>query len=164
MKIVIREWVDILPEFEFRGFVHNGVLNGLTQYYKACYVPRISQVKDSLLKQIVELFTTLQPVITTIRPAITSYIVDFAFNDSLDKVYMVELNHWGTTASSALFDWKVDHDVLHNGPFEFRVLQAPVPNVKETIARPLRLMMSDIIPNWDSESDAKSPAILCGVI
>ncbi len=34
---------------------------------------------------------------------------------------MIELNTWGHTASSALFDWKVDHDVMHNGPFQVRV-------------------------------------------
>ena len=34
---------------------------------------------------------------------------------------MIELNHFGTTASSALFDWNADKQVMYNGPFEFRV-------------------------------------------
>ena len=34
---------------------------------------------------------------------------------------MIELNTFGTTASSALFDWNTDKQVMYNGPFEFRV-------------------------------------------
>ena len=31
MDIVVREWVDILPEYEFRGFVYQRKLNAVTQ-------------------------------------------------------------------------------------------------------------------------------------
>lgn len=31
MKVIVREWVDIRPELEFRGFFNNKQFNALTQ-------------------------------------------------------------------------------------------------------------------------------------
>jgi len=45
MKIIIREWTPILPEYEFRGFVHKRKFTALSQYYKACYVPGMYEKK-----------------------------------------------------------------------------------------------------------------------
>src|SRR5690554_3627530 len=84
---------------------------------------------------------------------IPHYVIDFAVTPQ--RVYIVELNHCeylsfcysskgGTTASSSLFDWKKDWDVLHNGPFDFRILREPPSDVREMIARPLRELIG-----WD---------------
>lgn len=42
-----------------------------------------------------------------------SFVADFAVVGT--KVYLVELNTFGPTASPSLFDWKVDSQVMHNG-------------------------------------------------
>ncbi len=33
MGVIVRGWVDISPEWEFRAFVYNGVMTACTQYY-----------------------------------------------------------------------------------------------------------------------------------
>jgi hypothetical protein len=58
----------------------------MSQYYKACFVPRMVKEKDLLLKQMLDMFATLQPLIAAIKPEIPNYVIDFAFNESLDKV------------------------------------------------------------------------------
>ena len=35
--MVVREFCEIRPELEFRGFCHNGVFTACSQYYKSCY-------------------------------------------------------------------------------------------------------------------------------
>jgi len=47
-KIVIREWVDIEPENEFRMFVVKGVPTALTQYHKDCYVKEFLTAKEKI--------------------------------------------------------------------------------------------------------------------
>eukprot|EP00026_Physarum_polycephalum_P011344 Phypoly_transcript_11562.p1 GENE.Phypoly_transcript_11562~~Phypoly_transcript_11562.p1 ORF type:complete len:216 (+),score=28.99 Phypoly_transcript_11562:498-1145(+) len=151
MKIVVREWVNIVPEYEFRGFVNEGNFNALTQYYKACYVADTSDRKQEIEQKIKDLFAVLQPAIYTIQPPIKSYVVDFAFDANFEHVFMIELNHFGTTASSALFDWHADKQVMYDGPFEFRILTQPIKDVKRTIAAPLRAMMNSVKPGWYQE-------------
>lgn len=154
MKIVVREWVDIIPEYEFRGFVHKKSFNALTQYYKACYVPEIVQQKQKIEEMINNLFQQYQPEIDK-EGKIESYVADFAFDADFNHVYLVELNHWGTTASSSLFDWAKDTDVMHKGPFEMRTVDKPIKNVKLMMAGPLRIIMGEINESWNAENIAK---------
>ena len=90
-----------LHRYEFRGFVHEGNLNALTQisyspitspyfdssyYYKACYVAEMAPRKNEIEQKIMNLFQTLQPIIATIRPPINSYVIDFAFDENFEHV------------------------------------------------------------------------------
>ncbi len=70
----------------------------MTQYYKACYVPEIAKRKDEIEKLIHELFDKIKDKLD-----VTDFVVDFVVDK--EKVYLIELNHFGTTASPALFDW-----------------------------------------------------------
>lgn len=58
----------------------------LIQYYKACYVPGIFHNKSKIQGKIVELYEIIQPIIATISPPIESYVVDFGFDETLEKV------------------------------------------------------------------------------
>jgi hypothetical protein len=111
MNIIVREWAEIAPETEFRGFVSQGKLTGLTQYYKACYVPVLAEKKDLIKKQLVEFWEEIAPKIATI--GLNSYVMDLAWTP--EKVWLVELNTFGPTASPSLFDWKKDLEILTNG-------------------------------------------------
>jgi hypothetical protein len=51
-----------------------------------------------------------------------------------------------------LFDWTKDHDVMHNGPFEMRVVTTPYTLAKALIARPLRQMVAEFNPRWTEEA------------
>lgn len=37
MKMIVRQWVDIRPEWEFRCFVYGGKMTAITQYYYFAY-------------------------------------------------------------------------------------------------------------------------------
>ena len=73
-------------------------MNALTQYYKACYVPEIEKRKDEIEKMIHELFDKIKDKLD-----VTDFVIDFVVDK--EKVYLIELNHFGPTASPALFDW-----------------------------------------------------------
>eukprot|EP01129_Flabellula_baltica_P008845 TRINITY_DN3541_c0_g1_i1.p1 TRINITY_DN3541_c0_g1~~TRINITY_DN3541_c0_g1_i1.p1 ORF type:complete len:328 (+),score=59.17 TRINITY_DN3541_c0_g1_i1:12-995(+) len=157
MKVIIREWVHILPEYEFRGFVYQGKLNALSQYYKACYVPEMVEKENLILQDILEVFERSKDFID-----MNNYVIDFAYTE--DKTYIVELNTFGKTASSALFDWKMDHDIMHNTDpdmeLDFRIVRTPYPNCKGMIAKNLRSMIAQIFPEWGYFDDAYTPEML----
>jgi hypothetical protein len=69
--------------------------SGLTQYYKACYVPYLAQNQETIKQRICYFFESIKHLIN-----VNHFVVDFAITP--DRVYLVELNHWGTTASSSL--------------------------------------------------------------
>jgi hypothetical protein len=94
MQVVVREWVDILPEYEYRGFAAGGKLNALTQYYKACFVPQMVPRKQEIAAKILALFEEVKDLIP-----VTNYVIDFAVTP--DRVYIVELNHWGITVRTS---------------------------------------------------------------
>lgn len=50
---VVRKWIDIDVDMEFRGFVSNGKLNALSQYNHLAFFPRLLEMKDSIAQRIV---------------------------------------------------------------------------------------------------------------
>ena len=107
-SVVVREWVEIDPELEFRGFATNKRLNALTQYYKACYVPRLAKEKHIFQERILELYEQVKDLIGVER-----YVIDFAVTE--DRVYLVELNHWGKTVRIvlSLFSFSFSFSLFH---------------------------------------------------
>eukprot|EP01112_Ceratiomyxa_fruticulosa_P008077 TRINITY_DN2094_c0_g1_i2.p1 TRINITY_DN2094_c0_g1~~TRINITY_DN2094_c0_g1_i2.p1 ORF type:complete len:239 (-),score=50.86 TRINITY_DN2094_c0_g1_i2:264-980(-) len=49
-NIILRKFVELRPEFEFRGFVCNGKLTALSQYNSLCFVPELV-TKADLIKE-----------------------------------------------------------------------------------------------------------------
>jgi len=47
MNIVVRQWNELKPHFEFRGFVFNNQLNAITHYYKFLYVEEVVSSKKN---------------------------------------------------------------------------------------------------------------------
>lgn len=136
MQLVVRKWFDgLLPELELRAFVHNRRLTALSQYYKACFTPDMVGYAKQIEAAALALFDAIKD-----RLQLDSYVLDLCYLISEDKCMLVELNHFQSTTSSALFDWKDDIEQIENGPFEFRYVREPIPNVRGMIARPLREM------------------------
>jgi len=123
IQVIVREWLDISISHEFRGFVYNKQLNGLSQYFDFCYFP---QLKDEQAKIIDACKDTFDNVRDKIK--LSNFILDFALVG--DKAYVIELNPWLETTDSCLFKWFKDLKVLEYGPLEFRCNTRPVPGVK----------------------------------
>jgi hypothetical protein len=122
LKLIVREFVTIPLEGEYRGFVHNRQLNALSQYYADAYFWRLPLQRDDISRRVLAFFESMKASIT-----LDSYIIDFAVTD--DKVCIVELNPFTEQTGSCLFDWKKDKHIIENGPFELRVNMSPVRGV-----------------------------------
>ena len=71
-------------------------------------MPEIAQRKDEIGKRIRDCYDKIKDLID-----MNSFVADFAVVGN--KVYLIELNSFGPTASPSLFDWKIDTHVMHNG-------------------------------------------------
>lgn len=54
-------------------------------------------------------------------------MIDFAVCEN--KIYLIEINPWGSSSRASLFDWVKDANILTNGPCEFRYLKEPLDNI-----------------------------------
>ncbi|MFX0100438.1 MAG: hypothetical protein ACFFCS_12770 [Candidatus Hodarchaeota archaeon] len=108
--IIVREWMDIDENAEFRGFVDDRKLVGLSQYFYYCYFPGIIERKAIILEQITSFFNEIKNILP-----VSSCILDFALIDG--KVIILELNPFFVGTDACLFSWKTDTFET----FEFRL-------------------------------------------
>jgi len=147
MDLVLREWnPNLTPELEFRGFVYNSQFTCLTQYYSMIYVPEIHRKKELFQKSIV---TFWEEKIKHVIP-LKDYCIDFTVleGNSENNVIVIELNPPAPLASPVLFDYLKEKEIIENGPFEFRVVTAPVLGAKKKIAARARQLFDAMFPNY----------------
>jgi len=109
LQVFVRKFVDFDPLLEFRAFVSNSHLLGVTAYHKLLYVPFISDNK----KQIGELIFNFWNTELKQKINCEDYAIDFVISKELDKVYVIELNYPPPIADTILFhDFQ---DILQNG-------------------------------------------------
>jgi hypothetical protein len=136
-NIVVRPWTDIATSQEFRGFVSNGRLCGLCQYYSSVYYPHVVKQKAQIVALVQELFEQTKDKVP-IQPA--DYVIDLAVDVKTQMAHIIEFNPFGKPdgmgTGTLMFDLskQKDQDVLFGStPFECRVVEAPVPNVESRI-------------------------------
>lgn len=120
--IAVREWMDIPKWAEFRGFIKNRKLVGLSQYHyleKEVY-QEIIENADSIqwaIQKKVERIADLLPL--------PDVVADFCYktrrygNEQVNEVVLIELNPFGFWTDPCLFNWS--HDSFDS--FEFRYLK-----------------------------------------
>jgi len=119
--IILRKWVPIDIDMEFRGFVYKNQLNGLSQYNYIAYFERLKPLKCDIEKSVQEFWNSK---CKEILKHYENYVIDFAVcGDKLEKIYVIELNPWKESTDGALFSWKNELNVLENGPYELRVIE-----------------------------------------
>lgn len=118
-KIIVREWIHIPIDMEFRAFVHKKHLNALSQYYSYCFFPDLLKSKPEIAEKIEKSFGAIKDLIP-----LESYIIDFAVVK--DQVIVIELNPFFLGTDPCLFSWKTDRKIFKKGPFEFRIRTEPV--------------------------------------
>lgn len=150
-NFVVREWVDIDQDMEFRGFCHNGQLTALSQYHHLVYFPRLQTMKEHIERTIRHFFDTqVAPLIT--QQKLPNCIVDFALSGpEYSRVWVIELNPFLETTDGCLFSWNKERHVLENGPWEFRMRTHKVRGSKSMISDFWRQIMDDC-----SDSDNSS--------
>jgi len=118
LQLVVREFVDIHPSMEFRGFVYHKKLNGLSQYFTDCYFPSLSKESDHIKERVTKYFAEVKDKINY-----DNYIIDFVILEK--EIKIIELNPYGENTGSGLFQWAKDQSTLQDGPFEIRVVSEP---------------------------------------
>jgi hypothetical protein len=121
-NVVIRRWVDIGVDMEFRGFVSNGRLTALSQYNHVIHSERVVSLQAEILRLIDATFREqIQP---RLAAKFTSYVIDFALTGGRfgaspaepERVWVIELNPFLTSTDAALFSWRNDGDLLRSNP------------------------------------------------
>eukprot|EP01080_Neovahlkampfia_damariscottae_P006833 gene6833-10998_t len=140
ISLILREWVDIHPDMEFRGFCFNGKFTALSQYNYTVFFPHVVKKKNIIQQRIKEFFDEIQPKLMNICEG--CLIIDFhvltnveEIEDGRDCVKFIELNTFDIGSEASMFSWKNDLKQLKEGPFEFRVLEKQLDNVKSVIPK-----------------------------
>lgn len=134
ISIVVRRWMDIEPQFEFRAYVCGGRIVALSHYYKFLFVPAILLNSERILHSIVNFHKT-----KVVLPDLERYVCDFYVNPlGFDEVHCIELNPWAPNTSSALFTWDRLNELAAQTETpllpEFAFLRAPIPNAATVIS------------------------------
>ena len=79
IKFVVREFVTIPVDGEFRGFVYEGKLVALSQYDTMTFFPHLVEHKEEVEKRIRDFYEDIKD---SIPLTLTSYIIDFAGTSS----------------------------------------------------------------------------------
>jgi hypothetical protein len=135
--IVLRPWLAIPTEHEFRAFVFDGKLTGLCQYFSSVHFPGLVEKKAKIESLVIDFFSQIQSQIP-ISPA--EYVMDLAVDVDAQVVHIIEFNPFGAPdgmgTGTVMFNLDVEQDrsvLFGEAPFEFRVTGAPVDGVKGLI-------------------------------
>ncbi len=127
--IVLRQWLVIPPQHEFRAFVFDGQLTAVSQYFKGAYFPDLVANRDVILVLIQQLWSDIRDKIPVVPP---EFVLDLCVDFSRQRALVIELNPFGRPdglgTGCCLFRHTDPTDcavLFGEDPFEFRVETAP---------------------------------------
>jgi len=133
---VVRQFVNIPIEYEFRGFIVNNELRAMCQYYHYIYFPELVAAKDKINEIILKKFEEIKDIVPIKSK---TYVVDWAVDLPNEKVYVIELNPFGDYegmgTSPSMFKLHLNDGFMDrqgpernlffgDGPYEFRIEEA----------------------------------------
>jgi len=113
-SIIVRKWMDIPIDMEFRGFVHQKELTALSQYSHDLYFPTLEDKMPSIVDRIEEFWDQIKDNIP-----IDDFVVDFLVLE--DRIMIVELNPFDAYTGPALFSYRTDIELLLNKPITVKI-------------------------------------------
>ncbi|XP_063421799.1 translation initiation factor eIF2 assembly protein-like [Mytilus trossulus] len=150
-NFIIREFVDIDVDMEFRGFVFDGELNALSQYNYLLFSKRLNDNQEEIAGKIKEFFNlVVRPKLKAGEYFLEKYVIDFAVTrsdkeGSLDKVWVIEINPFLNTTDGALFSWEKERDILEGKQgFQFRIVQQTKPGSLTMMPQSIRELLKSI--------------------
>lgn len=104
-SLYIRQWVDIDKTREFRCFVKNNELKGISQYYcyDTCEYLNDDNIRDLLISRVKALFEHIHS-----RVGLNSYVFDIVYRDE-ELPLLLEINPYSGWTGTCLFDWTEDN-------------------------------------------------------
>ncbi|CAF0719147.1 unnamed protein product [Adineta steineri] len=150
-NIILRPFIPIDVDMEFRGFVFQQNLTCLSQYNYLIYSQRLNQSKDNILEKITSFFNEIvKAKLNTYQS--NDYVIDFALTkgDKLDdeninsmKVWVIELNPFMETTDGALFSWQHERHIL-----EDKSMDKPCFRITEKVRPGSWTMLPNSVRQW----------------
>jgi hypothetical protein len=123
VRVYLIPWKEINKDYEFRVFVHNNLITGISQ--QDCYIP--SGFKESEIQLIIDTLMNYHREVVLQKIKLTEYSYDVVilgvsdtFHPFLDgdldvQAYFIETNPFGKeySSGSALFHWLKDEKILY---------------------------------------------------
>jgi len=139
ISIVVRGWDPrITPACEFRGFVWDGEMTCIGQYWHHLHFPQLKEIKDQVAGELLEFYNTKLKMSMPVPCA----MLDLAYLGP-GEVLLVEVNPLtdglgSFPASTGLFDY--EEDVLRGkAPFELRLTEKPAEK---------HVLLNSLNPEW----------------
>ncbi|KAJ1966034.1 hypothetical protein GGI12_000352 [Dipsacomyces acuminosporus] len=100
-ELVLRQWCNLLPSMEFRCFVKNRRLAGISQIDLQHY-EFLEEIKTQLADRISQFFGT------RVRDTFPSqnYCFDVYITRDMARIFVVDFEPWTSSVDSCLFEWK----------------------------------------------------------
>ena len=113
--LVLRKWVEIEPSYEFRCFVKNRKLFGISQRETSQVYSYLAEQKDQIISDIVSFFNEY----IENRFPLDNYAFD-VFRSQKDYVRLLDFNPFCKQTDSLLFTWQELHELEPQEVPEFR--------------------------------------------
>lgn len=100
-NLVLRKWIDIHPAYEFRCFVKNHEIIGISQRHPRSYYHFIKSEKEDIVEDLGVFFSKyLQETFPD-----PDYVVD-VIREGKGKIILLDCNPWGPVTDSLLYSWE----------------------------------------------------------
>ncbi|KAL3832700.1 hypothetical protein ACJMK2_024320 [Sinanodonta woodiana] len=142
---VIRKFVDIDVDMEYRGFVFAYELVALSQYNYLICSERLVREKTSVADSIKTYYdhTVKEKLKNAKFPE--NFIVDFAICDNGKKIWVIEINPFLETTDGALFSWQHERLLLEGAEgFQFRITERPRPGAKTMLPQSVKALFTEV--------------------
>jgi hypothetical protein len=117
MKLILRKWVEgVNGLMEFRCFVKNNKMNAITQYNHPFLIEEL--LSDEICLEIKEkVYEYWNTKVRKILEYLSDYVIDFAILEN-GEIFLVELNPFGESAGTGMFNWKDDSNILFGNNYD----------------------------------------------
>jgi len=89
---IVREFIPVPIEYEFRAFIVNNEFRGMCQYYHYMLFPKLVENKQLINDLVLKRWNEVKDLVP-MNPK--TYVADFAVDLDKQKVYIIELNPFG---------------------------------------------------------------------
>lgn len=117
LQLALRKWCQLYPSQEFRCFVRNNKLVAACQRQSSQHYPHLVRDADRYQALLVAFYEAVLLQQRDCTPG--NYVFD-VYVDKKDRVWLVDLNVWGSRTDALLFAWS---ELLEMEEMELRVVE-----------------------------------------
>ncbi|MBE6384964.1 MAG: hypothetical protein E7048_04765 [Lentisphaerae bacterium] len=118
-SICLRPYRNMTSAREFRLFIKDGKLKGMSQYHLTRHFRRLEGIKETLWSRC-QLFINAKSWRLPKEPL----VMDVYFTSNYERIMIVDLNPWSSETDPKLFKWDEDWDSVPG----LRLMKAPAEN------------------------------------